>query len=66
MVLPASPCVRNCCLNDDVCMGCHRHIDEIMAWGRADGPTREQILQRAAERAAQAKAQSDPASDSPS
>jgi predicted Fe-S protein YdhL (DUF1289 family) len=29
----ASPCVRNCCLNaDDVCLGCFRHIDEILAW----------------------------------
>jgi len=29
----ASPCVRNCCLNTvDVCMGCFRHIDEILAW----------------------------------
>jgi predicted Fe-S protein YdhL (DUF1289 family) len=28
-----SPCVRNCCLNaDDVCIGCFRHIDEILAW----------------------------------
>ncbi|TWX52454.1 DUF1289 domain-containing protein [Colwellia hornerae] len=29
----ASPCIRNCCLNgDDVCLGCFRHIDEILAW----------------------------------
>jgi predicted Fe-S protein YdhL (DUF1289 family) len=28
-----SPCVRNCCLNgDDICLGCFRHIDEILAW----------------------------------
>ncbi len=32
----ASPCVRNCCLNEeDVCLGCFRHIDEILAWGTA-------------------------------
>lgn len=29
----ASPCMRNCCLNnDDICLGCFRHIDEILAW----------------------------------
>lgn len=31
--LTASPCVRNCCLNEkDVCLGCYRHIDEIVGW----------------------------------
>ena len=49
--LPASPCVRNCCLDDnDVCMGCYRHLDEILAWGAADGDARRQILARAARR----------------
>lgn len=29
----ASPCVRNCCLDQaDVCLGCFRHVDEIMRW----------------------------------
>ncbi|NQZ87164.1 MAG: DUF1289 domain-containing protein [Colwellia sp.] len=28
-----SPCVRNCCLNtEDICLGCFRHINEILAW----------------------------------
>ena len=28
-----SPCVRNCCLNEnDICLGCFRHIDEIVGW----------------------------------
>ncbi len=28
-----SPCVRNCCLNEkDVCLGCFRHINEIIGW----------------------------------
>ena len=31
--LTDSPCVRNCCLDDDdVCLGCFRHIDEITSW----------------------------------
>jgi predicted Fe-S protein YdhL (DUF1289 family) len=29
----SSPCVRNCCLNaEDICIGCFRHINEILAW----------------------------------
>ncbi|WP_206483120.1 DUF1289 domain-containing protein [Thalassotalea sp. G2M2-11] len=28
-----SPCIRNCCLNEqDVCLGCYRHLDEITGW----------------------------------
>ncbi len=28
-----SPCVRNCCLDDaDICLGCFRHLDEIVGW----------------------------------
>ena len=28
-----SPCIRNCCLDDnDICVGCHRHLDEITGW----------------------------------
>lgn len=28
-----SPCVRNCCLSEkDVCLGCFRHINEIVGW----------------------------------
>lgn len=31
--LTDSPCVRNCCLdNEDLCLGCFRYIDEIVAW----------------------------------
>ena len=48
----ASPCVRNCCLDDDdVCLGCHRTLDEIMAWGGASNDERRAILDRAAQRA---------------
>lgn len=29
----ASPCVSLCCLDeDDVCMGCFRHLEEITGW----------------------------------
>ena len=51
--LPESPCVRNCCLDDaDVCIGCGRHVDEILRWGAADAGEREDILARAAARRA--------------
>jgi uncharacterized protein len=29
---PASPCIRNCCLDAaEVCLGCGRHLQEIIA-----------------------------------
>lgn len=50
--LPASPCVRLCCLDDtnDICVGCFRHLDEITGWSAADAAERERILARSAER----------------
>lgn len=48
-----SPCVRNCCLDeDDVCLGCFRSIHEIMMWNEADQDERLAILERAASRKA--------------
>ena len=48
---PESPCVRNCCLDDaDVCIGCGRHVQEILRWSAADDAEREAILTRAAAR----------------
>ena len=47
----ASPCVRNCCLDDqDVCLGCARTVDEITAWGGASDGERRRILANAARR----------------
>ncbi|MDO6387241.1 MULTISPECIES: DUF1289 domain-containing protein [Uliginosibacterium] len=50
--LPASPCVRECCLDGrtDTCVGCFRTLDEITGWHAADAAEREQILARCAER----------------
>jgi uncharacterized protein len=46
-----SPCVRNCCLNeDDVCMGCFRTMSEIIEWGQANTEERKTILQMAKQR----------------
>lgn len=43
-----SPCVRNCCLDDDLnCLGCFRSIEEIKEWGVVDDQRRLVILQNA-------------------
>jgi len=40
-----SPCVRNCCLNDDnICLGCFRSIDEIMQWSKIDEAEKQRII----------------------
>lgn len=42
-----SPCVRNCCLDDhDICMGCRRSLQEILAWSNASDEERRGILLR--------------------
>lgn len=44
----ASPCVRNCCLNDDdMCLGCGRLLSEICGWYDATEVQREEILRMA-------------------
>ena len=44
----ASPCVRNCCLNErNVCLGCGRTLQEICSWYEADDAARLAILERA-------------------
>jgi predicted Fe-S protein YdhL (DUF1289 family) len=47
----ASPCVRNCCLDDDnVCMGCGRALQEIVQWGTAGDADKAAILARSRDR----------------
>lgn len=47
-----SPCVRNCCLNEqDICVGCFRHIDEITGWNQASLEQKKKILVLTKERA---------------
>jgi len=46
-----SPCVRNCCLGDDlVCLGCFRSVEEIKEWSLVDDPGRRLILENASQR----------------
>ena len=47
----SSPCIRNCCLDeDDICLGCYRSLTEICAWGAADDAQRREILHNATQR----------------
>lgn len=40
-----SPCVRNCCLDDnDICVGCFRHLDEIVGWNSSSIDQKKYIL----------------------
>lgn len=44
---PASPCVRNCCLDDDnVCLGCGRALEEIVGWSAASDDEKRAIIER--------------------
>lgn len=46
-----SPCVRNCCLDpSDVCLGCYRTLNEIVAWSQVDDDEKKAVLERCAQR----------------
>src|SRR5712671_4502216 len=46
-----SPCIRNCCLGDDLtCLGCFRSLEEIKEWQVVDSHRRRIILQNARRR----------------
>lgn len=46
-----SPCVRNCCLDDDdVCLGCGRALSEIVRWNEAGDDERRTILENSRKR----------------
>lgn len=49
-----SPCVRLCTLDDDdICVGCGRHIREITGWSAADAQTRRRIVDASQRRLAE-------------
>lgn len=53
----ASPCVRNCCLDEqEVCLGCGRSLDEIKVWSEAGDAERLRILEQAGRRRAEREA----------
>lgn len=40
-----SPCIRACCLDQqDICLGCYRHIDEIVGWQNRSEEEKKKIL----------------------
>lgn len=46
-----SPCVGLCRLNDDdYCLGCYRHRNEIKDWGTRPDAEKQAILQQLPER----------------
>lgn len=53
IIEPVSPCVRNCCLDeDDICMGCGRSLAEIVGWTKADNAGKTRTLELAEARRA--------------
>ncbi|MGL4712057.1 MAG: DUF1289 domain-containing protein [Shewanella sp.] len=49
-----SPCVARCGLNnEDYCMGCFRHIDEIVSWRTSSEAQQATILDKLPARKAQ-------------
>lgn len=51
MPIVESPCIRNCCLNeDDRCMGCFRTLDEIKAWLSLTEREKLEVLRKCQER----------------
>ncbi|MBV1930369.1 MAG: DUF1289 domain-containing protein [Porticoccaceae bacterium] len=48
MVNISSPCIRNCCLNEeDICLGCFRSLDEILQWRAVTDPQKQEIIRLA-------------------
>ena len=46
-----SPCIDNCCLDqNDICLGCFRHLEEIKHWTKSDSSEKAQILKNCQER----------------
>lgn len=44
-----SPCVSICALDEqDICIGCHRTMDEITGWPRLDNDERLEVLEKVA------------------
>ncbi|WP_343823462.1 DUF1289 domain-containing protein [Psychrosphaera haliotis] len=52
----SSPCIRNCCLDEkNVCIGCYRDINEIMAWSKMSNSEKKLTLNRCSTRVKEKK-----------
>ena len=59
-----SPCVRNCCLDDDdICMGCFRTLDEIKDWSSCPDYKKLSVLKNCLQRRQMKKQRKNPLSD---
>jgi len=48
-----SPCIDICALNDnDICIGCYRHGNEISRWGSYTNDEKTAVLKKSQERMA--------------
>lgn len=47
-----SPCISICKMSPDsqLCVGCYRTLDEIIAWSRSDDSTKKQVWQAISQR----------------
>ena len=46
-----SPCIENCCLNNEkICLGCFRSIVEIAQWSQMNDRMRLDVLHKAEDR----------------
>lgn len=51
-----SPCIRNCCLDDnDICVGCFRTLDEIKAWLALTDREKRVVLNKCQQRKTESK-----------
>jgi predicted Fe-S protein YdhL (DUF1289 family) len=40
-----SPCIRSCCLDgNDICLGCHRTLNEILNWAKSPEEDKQLII----------------------
>lgn len=47
----SSPCVSICALDvNDICVGCHRHADEIALWTTFSDEQKQEVLGKVRER----------------
>lgn len=45
------PCIRKCSLNEeDICLGCFRTFDDMLAWNKSTHSQRVEMLKKAQER----------------
>ena len=52
----SSPCIRQCCLDGDQCLGCGRLMPEILEWASASDQRQLQIIEAARQRRLQREA----------